>query len=185
MNYALNKVIGDDETGFRGTSDDAYRTEGWDFIIAGGGLYNNLDYSFAAGDEDGTFAYPRSQPGGGSVALRRQLKILTRLHQRLRLRPDDAGQHDHQGRRAARRNGPRAGRAWQGDGDLHPETAADQRQRRRGERIRRPGAPAALQIELAEGEWRAEWLDTMTDRCSVRTRPWWRCSGGHSAPIPG
>ncbi len=24
-----------------------------------------------------------------------------------------------------------------------------------------PGAPAALQIELAEGDWLAEWLDTM------------------------
>jgi hypothetical protein len=77
LNYALDKVIGDDETGFRGTSDAVYRTEAWDFIIAGGGLYNNLDYSFAAGQEDGTFVYPASQPGGGSPALRRQLKILS------------------------------------------------------------------------------------------------------------
>ena len=38
----------------------------------GGGLYNNLDYSFVAGHEDGTFVYPASQPGGGP-ALRRQL----------------------------------------------------------------------------------------------------------------
>ena len=28
MNYGLNKVIGDDETGFRGVSDDVYRMEG-------------------------------------------------------------------------------------------------------------------------------------------------------------
>ena len=55
MNYALNKVIGDDETGFKGVSDDVYRMEAWDFLIAGGGLYNNLDYSFTAGHEDGTF----------------------------------------------------------------------------------------------------------------------------------
>ena len=68
MNYALNKVIGDDETGFSGTGDAAYRTEAWDFIIAGGGLYNNLDYSFVAGHEDGTFVYPPTQPGGGSPA---------------------------------------------------------------------------------------------------------------------
>ena len=33
----------------------AYRTEAWDFLIAGGGLFNNLDYSFAAGYENGTF----------------------------------------------------------------------------------------------------------------------------------
>ena len=77
MNYALNKVIGDDETGFRGISDAPYRTEAWDFIIAGGGLYNNLDYSFAAGQEDGTFVYPATQPGGGNRAFRRQMKILS------------------------------------------------------------------------------------------------------------
>ncbi|MBI3920066.1 MAG: hypothetical protein HY318_01515 [Armatimonadetes bacterium] len=76
MNYALNKVIGDNETGFKGTKDDHYRMEGWEFILAGGGLYNNLDYSFTVGHEDGTFAHPATQPGGGSSALRRQLKVL-------------------------------------------------------------------------------------------------------------
>ncbi|MCI0332959.1 MAG: cellulase family glycosylhydrolase, partial [Planctomycetes bacterium] len=76
-NYDLGKVIGDNETGFRGTSDAMYRMEGWDFVIAGGGLFNHLDYSFVAGQEDGTFHYPASQPGGGSATLRRQLKILS------------------------------------------------------------------------------------------------------------
>ena len=93
MNYALNKVIGDDETGFKGVSDDVYRMEGWDFVIAGGGLYNNLDYSFAAGYEDGTFQYPPSQPGGGSRALRRQLKILSDFingFDFVRMAPDNA-----------------------------------------------------------------------------------------------
>src|SRR4030095_3273393 len=61
---------------FRGTNDGAYRMEGWDFILAGGGLYNNLDYSFVARNEDGTFVYPDSQPGGGSTALRRQWSYL-------------------------------------------------------------------------------------------------------------
>jgi hypothetical protein len=76
MNYSLNKVIGDNETGFKGTNDFTYRREGWDFIMAGGALYNNLDYSFTVGHEDGTFAYPANQPGGGSPALRRQLMYL-------------------------------------------------------------------------------------------------------------
>ncbi|MBN1444132.1 MAG: hypothetical protein JXA90_15585, partial [Planctomycetes bacterium] len=76
MNYGLNKVIGDNETGFKGTGDAHYRMEGWEFILAGGGLYNNLDYSFTAGCEDGRFEYPKTQPGGGSAALRRQLRIL-------------------------------------------------------------------------------------------------------------
>jgi hypothetical protein len=93
MNYHLNKVIGDDETGFRGTNDAPYRTEAWDFIIAGGGLYNNLDYSFAAGHEDGTFQYPASQPGGGNPEFRRQTKILSEfIHSFdfVRMRPDNA-----------------------------------------------------------------------------------------------
>ena len=47
MNYGLNKLIGENETGFRGHDDVLYRTEGWDFLLAGGGLYNNLDYSFS------------------------------------------------------------------------------------------------------------------------------------------
>src|SRR5262245_1634890 len=76
LNYGLNKVIGDNETGFRGVSDDPYRMEAWDFIVAGGGLYNNLDYSFTVAHEDGTFAYPDTQPGGGTATLRKQLRIL-------------------------------------------------------------------------------------------------------------
>lgn len=76
MNYALNKVIGDNETGFKGTNDAPYRTEAWEFIAAGGGLFNNLDYSFVAGHEEGTFVYPAKQPGGGNPAFRHQMRIL-------------------------------------------------------------------------------------------------------------
>ncbi len=76
MNYDLNKVISDDETGFRGINDTPYRTEGWEFIIAGGGIYDNLDYSYTVGHEDGTFILPDTQPGGGSISLHKQLKIL-------------------------------------------------------------------------------------------------------------
>lgn len=76
MNYGLNKVIGDNETGFKGTNDTHYRMEGWEFILAGGGLYNNLDYSFSPGFEDGTFVYPNAQPGGGNATFRKQMKVL-------------------------------------------------------------------------------------------------------------
>jgi hypothetical protein len=76
VNYGLNKVIGDNETGFKGQGDAPYRQEAWDFIIAGGGLYNNLDFSFTVGQEDGTFILPSTQGGGGSKSLRKQLKIL-------------------------------------------------------------------------------------------------------------
>jgi hypothetical protein len=75
MNYGLNKVIGENETGFRGKDDVLYRTEGWDFIVAGGALYNNLDYSFTTKIHDGTFLQYKS-PGGGSPAFRAQMKVL-------------------------------------------------------------------------------------------------------------
>lgn len=75
MNYGLNKVIGENETGFRGRDDVLYRTEAWDFLLAGGGLYNNLDYSFTASHPAGTLRDYES-PGGGSVELRKQLGIL-------------------------------------------------------------------------------------------------------------
>ena len=76
QNYHLNKVIGDNETGFDGNADSTYRREGWSFILNGGALYNNLDYSFTAEHEDGSFQYPPTQPGGGTAALRNQLRSL-------------------------------------------------------------------------------------------------------------
>jgi len=76
QNWALNRVIGLDETGFDGTLDGVYRIQAWDFLLAGGAHYNNLDYSFTVRHPDGTFAAPGTAPGGGSAELRRQLSIL-------------------------------------------------------------------------------------------------------------
>lgn len=76
LNRHLRRPIGDNETGFRGTQDAPYRMEAWDFLIAGGALFSHLDYSFTVGHEDGTFAYPASQPGGGNPTLRRQFRYL-------------------------------------------------------------------------------------------------------------
>lgn len=91
QNYHLNKVIGDNETGFDGNADSTYRREGWAFILAGGALYNNLDYSFTAEFEDGSFQYPDTQPGGGSATLRKQLRYLQDFvssFEFLRMKPD-------------------------------------------------------------------------------------------------
>jgi hypothetical protein len=76
VNYGLNKVVGENETGFKGTGDTHYRMEGWEFLLAGGGLYNNLDYSFVAGLEDGTFKYPDKTPGGGNRGFRATMTVL-------------------------------------------------------------------------------------------------------------
>jgi hypothetical protein len=76
MNYHLNKVVGDNETGFDGTEVTKYRIEAWDFILAGGGLFNNLDYSFTPDNEDGSFIVKAGEPGSGGKTLRNQFRIL-------------------------------------------------------------------------------------------------------------
>lgn len=93
MNYHLDKVIGDNETGFNGISDVQYRTEAWDFIVAGGALFNNLDYSFTPDHENGTFKVGKGQPGGGGIRLRSQFKILAQILSEidfLKMKPNDS-----------------------------------------------------------------------------------------------
>src|SRR5207253_7457894 len=50
-------------------------TEAWEFVIAGGAIYDNLDYSFTAGTPSGTLIEYKS-PGSGSPQLRYQLRVL-------------------------------------------------------------------------------------------------------------
>jgi hypothetical protein len=82
-NYHYNKVIGFDESGFAGSEDLVYRRQAWKFMLSGGGLFNNLDYSFFVGNEDGKAV--NDAPGGGSAELRRQLKILSEFLHSLEL----------------------------------------------------------------------------------------------------
>jgi hypothetical protein len=74
-NYHYNKLLGFDESGFAGPEDQVYRRQAWQFMLSGGGLFNNLDYSFFVGHEDGLGV--NIAPGGGSKDLRSQLKILS------------------------------------------------------------------------------------------------------------
>jgi hypothetical protein len=92
QNYALNKVVAYDETGFRGTGDTVYRTHAWEFILAGGAVYSHLDYSFTPNAEDGSAPVNPPQPGGGGPTLRRQLQVLKDfIHgfDLLRMKPDN------------------------------------------------------------------------------------------------
>jgi hypothetical protein len=92
VNFSLNKAIGDNETGFKGTGDTHYRMEGWEFLLAGGGLFNHLDYSFAVGHEDGSFKFPEKSPGGGGREFRKQMKVLKDFvhgFDFVRMKPDD------------------------------------------------------------------------------------------------
>lgn len=74
MNYAWNRPIGFDESGFAGSSDSTYLRQVWLFMLAGGAIFNNLDYSFYVDKEDGTGK--NKAPGGGSANFRKQLTFL-------------------------------------------------------------------------------------------------------------
>jgi hypothetical protein len=75
LNPAVRGAFGFDETGFDGGDDKTYRQQAWHFLMAGGALFNNLDYSFTVEREDGTDT--QKAPGGGSRSLREQLGTLS------------------------------------------------------------------------------------------------------------
>jgi len=82
QNYDLKRVIGFDETGFRGVKDQPYRTDAWEFILAGGAVYSHLDYSFTVEHPGGTAPVTDPTPGGGGPSLRDQLATLKRFIER-------------------------------------------------------------------------------------------------------
>ncbi len=73
-NYGWNKPINYDESGFAGNHDTTYLQQAWAFMLSGGAIFNNLDYSFSVGHEDGTGI--NNAPGGGSTNFRKQLRFL-------------------------------------------------------------------------------------------------------------
>lgn len=89
MNYGWECPINFDESGFSGSADSTYLAQAWAFMLAGGAIFNNLDYSFYVGAEDGTGT--NEAPGGGSTVLRKQLRVLhdfLRSFHFIRMRPD-------------------------------------------------------------------------------------------------
>lgn len=163
MNYGLNKVIGENETGFRGKDDLLYRSEAWEFLLAGGGLYNNLDYSFTVSHPDGAFIDYKS-PGGGSPALRHQLKILKDFltsFDFLHMTPDRAGLVGNlpQGIRAQALVQPGKQYAVY----LHGGSATD------------------LSIELPSGTYALQWLDPITGKTLASAK---RHHSGGTATLP-
>jgi len=158
MNFALGKVIGENETGFRGRDDFLYRSEGWDFLLAGGGLYNNLDYSFTPAHPGGTFLDYRS-PGGGSPALRRQLRILKDFlygFDFLRMKPNDEVVRSVSPELSARVLAE-AGRAYA----VYLHVPLPKKPKRVEDHLRQ-GVRATLTVELPRGAYRVDWVDTKT-----------------------
>ncbi len=167
LNQDLHRPIGCNETGFDGHADAVYRVQGWEFILAGGALYNNLDYSFSAGHEDGTFAYPEQQPGGGSAPLRGQLRILRDFMDAIPfVRMAPAG--------GVLRSGAPDGAAVRVLAAEGKEYALylDHARGRRGQTPRYvvDSTPhtAPLVLELPAGRYLAEWIDTKTGRTARR-----------------
>lgn len=158
MNYGLGKVIGENETGFRGRHDFLYRSEGWDFILAGGGLYNNLDYSFTPKHPDGTFLKYRS-PGGGSPELRKQLGILKRFLEGfdfVRMRPHPSVVKGVSGGLSARALAE-PGVAYA----IYLRVPIPSRPKKIEEHLR-DRVQTALVLDLPPGRYRADWVDTKT-----------------------
>lgn len=54
LNYGINKVLSFNETGLMPPSSPQYRIQGWKYLMSGGALYNNLDFTFQTGAEDGS-----------------------------------------------------------------------------------------------------------------------------------
>jgi hypothetical protein len=145
LNARLNKALGDDETGFRGNDDRPYRTEAWDFLIAGGSTFSNLDYSYTVAHPDGKAQVTAPTPGGGGPALRSQLAILRRFlagFDFIRMAPDTALIRGGVPARATARALSIPGRAYA----IYVNG----------------GSTAALELELPSGRYRAEWLNTRT-----------------------
>jgi hypothetical protein len=165
MNFALNKPIGDNETGFNGIEDVKYRTEGWDFLTAGGALYNNLDYSFTTENEDGSFVVAPGQPGGGGKTLRNQLKILKTVFGELdfiRMKPSDQ----------LLKNSPDGNttvRILADEGKQYllylNNSGADKKSLSESEGDN--GTSFDITIELPAGDYKGEWIDPVT---GLRTR---------------
>ena len=167
VNYGLNKAIGYDETGFDGTADATYRVQAWDFLVAGGATYDHLDYSFVAGQEDGTFQYPATQPGGGSPELRRQFRILKDFLESLdfvRMRPDNSvirgGLPDGASGRVLAESGAQYA-IYIHHGKL-VKGAKPQYQVDAGRKT------ATLSLNLPPGTYQTEWVDTKTGAVAKR-----------------
>ena len=147
-------MVSFDETGFASPGDrvaaretDAvYRRQAWEFLMAGGGIFSMLDYSFAVGHEDGTLV--NRAPGGGSPALRRQLRVLKDFLHSFDI-PDLE---------------PRPGLVETSPGAF---TRAIGTKKKRGVYVRGDGL-SVLGLDLPKGDWREEWIDTRTAAIAKR-----------------
>lgn len=153
MNWGLNRPISFDETGFKGQDDRTYRRQAWEFLLAGGSVFSNLDYSFTPDHEDGTAKVEHPTPGGGSRALREQLATLRRFIESmdfLRMKPEPAAIKSVQGL----------------DGGATLYVLADPGRRYA---IYLPSGPRVeLTLAVPDGRYTVEWIDARSGRSLAR-----------------
>jgi hypothetical protein len=75
-NFSRNLPISFDENGFAGTGADTYRIEAWQFLLAGGAVYDGLDWTFEVGHEDGSGQDLSGIPSMNAIGFKSQMKIL-------------------------------------------------------------------------------------------------------------
>lgn len=179
MNYALNKVIGENETGFRGPHDVLYRTEAWDFLLAGGAIYNNLDYSFSADHPDGMLRGFKS-PGGGSPELRFQLGILKRFldgFEFVEMKPDPScvmKSSEKLDWQALTKSGVAYAVYFHVPLPNKPKAIEDHL---------RKGVRSRVTLNLPPGRYKADWVDTKTGE-TLRTDSWNQTEKEHEIETP-
>jgi len=176
MNYGLGRVIGDDETGFRGSHAAPYRTEAWDFLIAGGGLYNNLDYGYTVARPDGTDV-ANDAPGSTTAEVREQLAVLREFINALdfiHMRPDNSVIKGWSWPAATARAlvQPGAGYAVYVNAYKDPDRKAITPDSPSPAEAVKPAGPgrdgqAELVLDLPAGRYLAEWIDPASG--AVRT----------------
>jgi hypothetical protein len=148
----LEGVISFDETGFQGTEDAPYRTDGWLFMLSGGGIYSNLDWSFTPDREDGGAELPPVTPGGGGPSLRRSLAVLKKFLERFDL-PGMA---------------PARGIVISAPPGATVRVLADHGRSYAVYIL--GGPPEPLTLDIAPGTYRAEWIDTRDGTVRRRQR---------------
>ncbi len=145
LNYDLERALADDETGFRGREAKPYRIEAWRFLLSGGAIVSHLDYSFTCGHEDGTAT--TDAPGGGGPEIRKQLRVLKTFVESfsfLALKPDPQVIVRKQ-----------------------PQSLSVHCLAHRGHEYAVyvvGNGPAEFDVELPQGRWRFEWIDTLQGR---------------------
>ncbi|WP_165226618.1 hypothetical protein [Aquisphaera insulae] len=168
LNAGLRRPIAFDETGFKGTEDRVYRRQAWEFLVAGGGAFSHLDYSFTVDHEDGSARVEDPTPGGGSRRFREQVGFLKSTVEGLGLAdlaPDSA-----------------LVRSVEPAGQRGEVSAISNRHRGEYLIYAAGGGKLTLTLDLPAGRYRVEWLDPR-DGATIRSDELDVKAGGHGSRL--